>query len=337
MNAMTVGARAVAGGDTDIPCIVTLKTGVNGIAHTAATISMPGCTVQDSGTMSETGTSFDVRGVAGSPDGSVYVKGTCSGCAGKVLPAANLHTSTGVSYSDPLSQVPTPWDAVTDPCTAATAGQVNTTMKNDTQGHSYMLRSISRYTTGGTTLQPGIYCGGIGIGGGGVTTTSTGIYILYGAPGSHSSFQTNTSGTMNATTPPPEVMFYATGAPAASASAWKFPDQKMLDINPSGTANLKAIRSGPWAGILFFQDRTWASGNNSQVTGGGSTNLEGIIYIQNTSSTDPTIRFSGGSGGSWVTYTLLIVPSMTFTGGSTLKNNAGVLSGGAFVDTKLAE
>jgi hypothetical protein len=166
------------------------------------------------------------------------------------------------------------------------------------------------------------------------------MYILYGAPGSHSSFATNTSGAINPIiggVKPEGTTFYATGAPASSASAWKFPDHDMLQINPSGTVNLRAMTTGTWASILFFQDRAWATAQNSQITGGGSTNLEGIIYIANLASADPSIRFSGGSGGSWVDYTLIFVPSMVFTGGSVLKNNQTAINSGSSTQSKMAE
>jgi len=332
---VSVGARAVASiGGNDPPCITTLDPNAVGIDMTAGPVTMPGCTINVNTTVNISASTFNLTGTGGAADGFVYVSGaTCNNCSTRIVPSGNYQTNTGVSYPDPFASYTAPWDSTVDPCTGSTVGQ----SKSDGAGHTYSVRSTSRYTSGGTTLSPGIYCGGIGIGGSGTTTFTAGIYILYGAPGSQSSFQTNTSGTMNATTPPAETLFYATGAPAASSSAWKFPSQRMLDVNPSGTVNLKAPTSGDWAGLLFFQDRSWSSGTNSQITGGGATCLEGFIYIANTGSTDPTIRFSGGSGCSWNQYTSLIVPSMTFTGGSILKNNVSQVSGGVFGKARLAE
>src|SRR5207253_2856645 len=97
------------------------------------------------------------------------------------------------------------------------------------------------------------------------------------------------------------VMFF--NAPSNSNGA-----SQAIDItgNPSGTLALSALTSGPYTGILVFQDRSSSIGLN--ISGSGSFNLEGTFYA-------PNANLSATGNGAAVIGSQYITRTLTLGGG----------------------
>lgn len=158
------------------------------------------------------------------------------------------------------------------------------------------------------TLQPGLYQGGISITGNANVTFSPGTYILAGG---------GLSVTGNSTLTGTGVTFYDTSATGYSYAP--------IDLTGNETANLSAPTSGPLEGMLFFQDRSIASGSpGSTVIGNSSSSFDGVVYFPTTA-----LSYFGNSSGSG--YTFLIADTITISGNTsmTLGVNYSSLSNGS--------
>src|SRR5262249_15560899 len=119
---------------------------------------------------------------------------------------------------------------------------------------------------GDSTLDPGVYCGGIQVGSNSNYTLRPGTYILVGGGISTQSTNSSIRGT--------DVFIYNTFDPTSNKSAYK--TYSPIDISANSTVSLKASNTGPYAGILFFEDRNgWCPASTktpcSDDYGGGST------------------------------------------------------------------
>ena len=114
-----------------------------------------------------------------------------------------------------------------------------------------------------TTLNPGVYCGGIDIKGG-KTTFKPGVYILNGG-GMRVSGNASALGT--------EVMFYNTGKKSGKNRI------APIEFGGTTTQELSAPTSGPFAGILFFQDRDVNPTKPHKLAGTPSSALTGALYF----------------------------------------------------------
>jgi hypothetical protein len=146
--------------------------------------------------------------------------------------------------------------------------------------------------SGTWTLFPGVYCGGISLHNGAVTTFSPGQYIVNG--GGLSIAGGTTTGS--------NVMLYLTGTNTTYGS---------VIISNGASVTLSAQSSGPYLGLLFYQDRSVTSSVNAQFIGGSTMQLTGSLYF-------PTTNLSYSNGSSAVTYsTGLVAKQIAFSGGST--------------------
>jgi hypothetical protein len=141
------------------------------------------------------------------------------------------------------------------------------------------------------TLTPGVYCGGIEIGGSVPTATfSAGTYVLVGG-GLKLTSSTVVTGT--------GVTFFNT-YPGTNTNQYG-----AITINGSGTVNLTAPTSGPYKALLFYQDPRvpWTASNGSTIIGGANSVFQGILYFPTTD-----LQYGGNSinDGSGAGYTLLI-------------------------------
>jgi hypothetical protein len=82
--------------------------------------------------------------------------------------------------------------------------------------------------------------------------------------------------------------------------------------NASGTVNLSALTSGPYAGILFWQDRSSAVGMS--ITGNGNFTLSGTLYAANANLA------LGGSGTAYIG-SQYISRTLSINGGGTVNIN----------------
>jgi len=104
----------------------------------------------------------------------------------------------------------------------------------------------------GSSLSPGVYCGGIGINHGGTVTFAPGLYILAGG-GLY---------LKSATIVGNGVTFVNTNAPVANGGAANYGvpnsvssvDNTAIEIETNTVIQLSAMTTGPLAGVLFYAD-----------------------------------------------------------------------------------
>jgi len=94
-----------------------------------------------------------------------------------------------------------------------------------------------------------------------------------------------------------------------------------LDIGAGAQLNLAAEPTGPYAGILFYQNRGATANVVNKVNGNSSSTFQGAFYFPN-----QEVEFQGTAG---LTYNCLKLVSrkVTFTGNSTITNNCPANSG----------
>jgi len=130
---------------------------------------------------------------------------------------------------------------------------------------------------------------------------SPGIYYLDGA---------NLSVAGNATITGTGVTLVFTG----SGSSWG-----TASIGSNAIVNLTAPSSGATQGIVIYGDRKMPVGTAFNLTGGGTQNFGGAIYLPKAN-----LSFSGGNGTS-TSCTKVIADTIAFTGSSNLQVNCAAL------------
>ena len=155
-------------------------------------------------------------------------------------------------------------------------------------------------------LTPGTYCGGINISNGATATFAAGTYIIKGGTLSLIGGTTDTGS---------GVMFYLTGTNASYGS---------VNISNGAIVTFSGPASGPYMGVVFYQDRTITSAVGATFSGGVSMKLTGTLYFPTTS-----VTFSNGSSVSNV-YTAIVAKRVAFTGGTSLQYDATGLKTGLF-------
>jgi hypothetical protein len=96
-----------------------------------------------------------------------------------------------------------------------------------------------------------------------------------------------------------------------------------IRINGGSTVSLSAPAAGPYAGVLFFEDRNAPTGYTHYMTGSASTRFEGAVYLPRNE-----MKYSGGSSGV-SPYTVLVADTIEFTGHSYFEDNYSDVSGGS--------
>jgi hypothetical protein len=158
-------------------------------------------------------------------------------------------------------------------------------------------------------LTPGVYCGGINISNGATATFAAGTYIINGGALSLVGGTTDTGS---------GVMFYLTGTNATYGS---------VNISNGANVTFSGPTSGPYMGVVFYQNRSITSSVNATFSGGVSMKLTGTLYFPTTS-----VLFSNGSSVSNV-YTAIVAKQVSFTGGTSLQYDATGLKTGLFSNT----
>lgn len=211
---------------------------------------------------------------------SINVGGTVSGFhSGSISPAVTTGTTT---VNDPF------YNKVTTP----TVGACTTT------GYKYASSTD-------TVISPGVYCGGMQFAGSGKVTFSAGTYIINGTDSNGYSFDYGGSGALDGTA---GVTFFITGKGGLSAGP----------INLSGSGNFTAPSSGPYEGLLFFQDPGVSYANPNKYSGSG--NVTGSFYFRLS-----TLNYSG-SGNALAQ--ALVANQINFTGsGNFTQDTTGTLTG----------
>ena len=282
-GSMNVSARAVAGNINGPACIYALDPSNPGALSTNGNPTI----------QSSCGVIVDSNNSTGmTANGHVTLDATSIGVVGNYSSSGNVTLSpapvTGVApLPDPLAYVQAP---SVGPCT-------NTNV------------AINSNVT--TTLNPGVYCGGLTINGGATVTFNPGTYIIDGG---------GMTVNGNATLSGQGVTFYDTQGYAPYGP---------IVLSGNSQSNFSAPTTGPLAGILFFGDRTVPNGQGTSVIIGNSqTTFDGAIYFASTG-----VKYSGNSSSSG--YTFVVGYDLTFSGNTnvTVGNNYSSLPGGSPIKT----
>lgn len=155
---------------------------------------------------------------------------------------------------------------------------------------------------GNVTVNPGVYCGGIEVSGSNNNVVfNPGGYVLKGG-----GLKLSGGGNVlsNPTTGIGGVTFFNTTQPSGTSVG-------DIDFSGSSSGLLTAPTSGPYAGVLFFQDPALSSSVKFKVAGTVSLKLDGVVYFPN-----QEIDFSGTSDQS-LRCLKLVGSTITFSGTST--------------------
>jgi len=157
------------------------------------------------------------------------------------------------------------------------------------------------------TLGPGVYCGGITLtNGSNITFSPPGIFVLKGG-GLDIGGGVTAQGT--------GVTFYNT-----AGGGYAF---KPFNFHNGANVNLSAPVSGPFTGILLFQDRAIVSALVNNFIGGTTIFLNGSLYLPTTA-----VLYSGGTdvAGS---YSIIVAKTIVFQGGCKMHNDYSALPNGS--------
>lgn len=112
--------------------------------------------------------------------------------------------------------------------------------------------------SGTHTLNPGVYCDGLKIGGTANVTLRPGVYVI-------SDGDLTVSGESSLVGE--GVGFYLTG------------DDAKFQFGPQTTVELSAPENGPMAGLLFFEDRNNDAGNRHTIRSNNARSMVGTFYL----------------------------------------------------------
>ena len=114
---------------------------------------------------------------------------------------------------------------------------------------------------------------------------------------------------------PAPIMIFNTDNPSYNCPGGpQYACQQSIDFTASSTLTVRGITSGPYRGILFWQDGE-GSGASEPVTLGGQTNLNiaGTVYAPKA-----LVTLSGGSSGTGIASIQIIAWQFNITGGAAL-------------------
>jgi Flp pilus assembly protein TadG len=262
-----ISARAsVVTANDGLGCVLSLNQHASGAATAqgSTTVKLNGCSLYDN---SDNATALTVGG-------SATLTADFVGVVGGVGSTTGLTATNGIRTK--ISPVADPYADVAVPAYGACT-ETNYTAKNT------------------VTINPGVYCGGIGTNANAVLTLNPGLYILDGG-----SLTVNGGATVN-----------GSGVTLVFTSSSKT-DWATVTINGNATVNLTPMTYGPTKGIVVYADRNMPVGTSFKFNGGANQYLAGAVYV-------PTgaVSFSGGANTA-TTCTQVIGDTVTFTGNSNL-------------------
>lgn len=231
---------------------------------------------------------------------SVYSDSTISGAGTSSITANTVNATGSISATLVPPTVSNPnAPALPDPY-------------SNLQVPSYSGCTQTNYSGSPASIGPGVYCGGFSITGGTVNM-SPGTYIINGG-----SVSFNGHPTINGT----GVTFILT-----SSTGKNYPS-----INDAGgtTFNLSSPTTGPFAGILFFEDRN-APSPSIKLAGDTFSGIGGTMYFPS-----GNVTFTGNSVGTGNSCIQVVANSITLKGGATLTNPA-TCGGGTIKPVQLVE
>jgi hypothetical protein len=228
----------------------------------------------------------------------VYVAGTCKGATSNLVGSL---TEGAVQIGDPLSELPQPTVGTPNPGAECGVGTGDFTRPSGSGSNGC---SFNGSTT--VNMLPGVYYGGWKISGHPTLLLAPGIYIMAGG-GISLSGGTITS-VQGGTGDPAPVLIFNTANPVTHTG------QAGIDLTADATLKLHALDTGPYRGILVWNDRS-GSNPSALVSLGGQVNLDlaGTIY-----SPKGSVKMEGGSGvaGSTNTASVQIIAWQFDVGGN---------------------
>lgn len=282
-NNITIDAYAVAilTDGEDPFCVLSLDQNASGAVSIGGTANVTlDCGIASNSNASD---AVEIFGNADVLAGNVQTNGQISVSGSGELATTNGEKENAPRVNDPYAAIPEPPDEACD-------------FNNEVKVQNNDV----------TTLTPGVYCGGIRIGGG-HADFAPGVYILKGG-----------DLTINGgITTGDDVFFYMTDQNG---------DYAEVDIAGNSQVTLSADPNGArvgadYTGMLFMQDKN-ATGTSSKFNGGSSMSLTGVVYFPN-----QTLNFNGGGNAGGCT--VLVGAKVTFSGNSDLQiacENAGVVT-----------
>jgi len=262
-----ISARAsVVTANDGLGCVLSLNQHASGAATAqgSTTVKLNGCSLYDN---SDNATALTVGG-------SATVTADFVGVVGGVASTTGITATNGIRTK--ISPVADPYADVAVP--------------------AYGACTATNYTAKDTvTINPGVYCGGIGTNANAVLTLNPGLYILDGG-----SLTVNGGATVT-----------GSGVTLVFTSSSKS-DWATVTINGNATVNLTPMTYGPTKGIVVYADRNMPVGTSFKFNGGANQYFAGAVYV-------PTgaVSFSGGANTA-TTCTQVIGDTVTFTGNSNL-------------------
>jgi hypothetical protein len=168
--------------------------------------------------------------------------------------------------------------------------------------------------TGPVTLSPGVYCGGLTVNGGGNVTLNPGTYYMDGG-GLVGGFGLSVL-----------LGGKVTGTGVTIVLTSSSPLINLPGLSLLGTINLTAPSSGPYAGLVVFEDRPALlgvlPGLGLTFTGGPAVNLIGTIYARHS-----VVTYALGGGTHTGQCTRLIADTIAFAAGGTSFSKCAVTLG----------
>ena len=266
-SSMPLRVRAsVLNANDGLGCVLSLNRSASGAATAqgSTTVRLNGCSLYDN---SSSDTALTVGG-------SATVQADFVGVVGGVGSSSGITATNGIRthispVQDPYADVPAP--------SYSGCNQTNFSAHN------------------AITINPGVYCGGIGTNANAVLTLNPGLYILDGG-----GLTVNGGATVNGN----GVTLYFT---SSSGNNWA-----SVTINGNANVNLTPMTYGPTRGMVVFADRNTPAGTSFKFNGGSNQYFAGALYV-------PTgaVQFAGGANAT-TTCTQVIGDTVTFTGNSNL-------------------
>ncbi|MBI2887250.1 MAG: hypothetical protein HYY02_08570 [Chloroflexi bacterium] len=238
-------------------------------------------------------------------NGAFVVNGTCSEAlrvsSTAVLTAPSVQVVGGYRKDAGATISPTPQTGATagvDPLASLAAPSfTGLTVRHGTAASP----STWDLSSGATTLNPGIYYGGLRIRGSATVTMQSGAYIMAGG-----GLTVSDTATLNGS----GVFIYNTKDPSNSSGAGAYASVS-LDVDAPGGVTLSPPSSGAYTGILLFQDR--ANTLLFQIRGSLSS-LAGTLYF-------PTAAVEARIAGGAHTAQIIALEFQMTAGGSSLTVN----------------
>lgn len=225
------------------------------------------------------GGGLDIAGSGTVTAPKTYVAGTCK-ASGTLTSSL---TEGAVQIGDPLSELPPP--AFGTPNPGAECGVGSGVFTTPTGIGSAGCKFNQKDTT--YQLQPGVYYGGWDISGKNVTLVlAPGIYVFAGGGVRSSGSGPTITSVQGGSGIPAPVMLFNTDNPVTHTG------QTDMSFLASGTLKLHGIDSGPYRGILAWNDGAGSNpGARIDLEGQANVDLAGTIY-----NPKGLVRLEGGSG-----------------------------------------